>query len=92
MSLHAVSKEVRPLKCQGWQVRQNPEFNYLSFDLRPNVQKTAQHWQKLFGYLGQDSDILVQTAHFDVLLHRPICTDLTKYAIHFHCLPKLTYY
>ena len=77
---------LRALKCQGWELVQNPEFNFLTLRLKPNTGRTAERWFERFCDLGQDQDVIVKTQRYDVLLHRPICTDLNKYKICFHYL------
>ena len=77
---------LRPLKCAGWDLIQNPEFNYLTLKLKPNTERTAERWYEQFCYLGQDKDVVVKTRNYDVRLHRPICTDMDKFKICFHYL------
>ena len=75
-----------PLKCVGWAVSSNPEFNHLVLMLKPGTGRTAEKWRKYFRQLGRSVDVIFETAEFSVRLYRPLCTYGDKHELEFHYL------
>lgn len=79
---------VRALKCQGWTLVKNAEFNFYTFELNPRVRDaTVEKWCDAIGCLGHEHDVLVNAKGFNVLLYRPVLTGFAGNAIYLHCLP-----
>lgn len=83
----SAAKKLIPLKCSGWELRQNPEFNYLILTLKPGTARTAAKWLDYYSRLGRAVDVVIETAEFSVNLYRPLCTYGDKHHLEFHYLP-----
>ncbi len=82
-------KGPRSLECEGWGVELSERFAYVRFDIKANSRSHLPDlWEHCFSQLGHTRDIQVHTYHFDVLLHRPVCTWHTSSSLCFHYLRK----
>ena len=73
-----------PLKCIGWELVSNPEFNHLTLTLKPGTGRTAEKWLNYFCRLGRDMDVIIEAAEFSGRLHRPLCTYGDKHILERH--------
>lgn len=81
-------KPLRPLKCQGWQLKKDEAFNFYTFELNPRVRDvTVEKWRDIIGCIGHEHDVLVKAKGLNVLLYRPVLTGFFGNSICLHCLP-----
>ena len=66
-------KVLAPLRCNAWEVVQNPEFTKLQLIVTSGG-SLFDKWIDALGILGQPYDVLAVTPRFTVRLPRPICT------------------
>jgi hypothetical protein len=85
LELRAEGTDLRPLKCAGWQVVQNLDFNLhrLSTELRSSSSKNADSWKSHFSELSSSDNILAITSKFEVELYRPVCLSLSRHYLTF---------
>jgi len=76
---------LRPLKCLGWNVVQNVEFNLhrLTTEFSPGGEKNIRNWQVHFSKMGSDANILAKTSKFEVELYRPMCLSASRHYVTF---------
>lgn len=93
LELLADVEGLRPLKCSGWQVVQNLDFNLhrISTDLRKGTYANAKAWHEHFKELGSEDNILARTSKFEVELYRPVCLSFSKNYITFCFLSQPDY-
>lgn len=85
LELQAKGTGLRPLKCLGWQVVQNPDFNLhrITTEIRSTKGKNAEAWHKHFSKMGAADNIMAVTSGFEVELYRPMCLSVSKHYITF---------
>jgi hypothetical protein len=78
--------DLRILKCSGWELTQNPEFNRLVLLLKSGTERTVAKWVEHFSVLGQIHDVVVRTPQSELQLYRPVCTGFDRHQFVFHYL------
>ncbi len=66
-------KHIAPLRFDGWEVIQNPEFTRIHFNITSG-DSLCDKWIDVLSTLGQPYDVLAKTPRFTVRLPRPVCT------------------
>ena len=68
---------IAPLRFDGWEVIQNPEFTRIHFQIISG-DNLWDKWIDVLSTLGQPYDVLAETPRFTVRLPRPVCTDTPR--------------
>ena len=66
-------KQIAPLRFDGWEVIQNPEFTRIHLQIISGG-SLCDKWIDVLSALGQPYDVLAKTPRFTVRLPRPVCT------------------
>ena len=65
---------IAPLRFDGWEVMQNPEFTRIHFNIISG-DSLCDKWLDVLSTLGQPYDVLAKTPRFTACLPRPVCME-----------------